>query len=263
MLIGALQICSVLDWKQNLDKIESHLKEAEELGVEILFLPECFLSMSDGDGLTRHLLKEDDDRLEILANLARKYSLFLLGGSAATESAEPNRAYNRVYNFSPQGELLGTYNKINLFKCSISDELTLDETESYLAGDSLSALEIGPWKIGFSVCFDLRFPELYREYGGYGVNLISISSAFTSRTGRDHWETLVRARAIENQSYVVAANQWGEHNSKMCSWGHSMIVDPWGKVLVNAKEGEKLVTAEIDRSFVDNVRSRMNVLITK
>ena len=124
----------------------------------------------------------------------------------------------------------------------------------------MKVLEMGPWRMGMSICFDLRFPEMYRKYTlDYKTNLLSISSAFTFPTGKAHWHTLVRARAIENQCYVVAANQWGEHNEKMKTFGHSLIIDPWGDILADAEEGEKMITAELSLNRVREIRSRMNV----
>ena len=121
-------------------------------------------------------------------------------------------------------------------------------------------IEVNQFKIGLSICFDLRFPELFRNYSSQGANVLSISSAFTVPTGKAHWHTLVRARAIENQSYVVASAQWGKHNDKMSTFGHSLVVDPWGEVLVDAEEGEKIVFAEFSLDRIKSVRERLDVL---
>ena len=170
---------------------------------------------------------------------------------------------NRSYNFSPEGKDLGFYDKMNLFSCDLSkhpSNTVIDEGRVYTAGHTPVLLDIESFKLGLSICFDLRFPELFRLYSSQGANLLSISSAFTVPTGKAHWHTLVRARAIENQSYVVASAQWGKHNERMSTFGHSLIVDPWGEVLADAGEGEKIIFADLHLEKIATVRSRLNVI---
>ncbi len=266
MKIGVIQLCSSLDYQSNLKKIRDLLQDAQKEHVEAVFLPECFYSMSDGTKPTTHLIDPSGgEHLENIRSLAKDFSLYILGGSAATLS-DSGKAFNRAYNYDPQGNLLGVYDKMNLFACNISqsfqgkEKTVLDESQYYQAGTSPLMLDIGDWKLGLSICFDLRFPEFFRNYSMQGVNLITISSAFTAVTGKVHWRPLLQARAIENQCYVVAANQWGENNSKITTWGHSMIIDPWGKIIANAENGEKLITAELEIDLVQQVRQRMDVL---
>jgi predicted amidohydrolase len=152
---------------------------------------------------------------------------------------------------------------MNLFSCDLSrhkSQTVIDESKIYTAGTNPLLLDVLGMKIGISVCFDLRFPELFRLYSSMGANVLSISSAFTVPTGLAHWHTLVRARAIENQCFVVACGQYGEHNDKIKTFGHSLIVDPWGEILVDAGVGEKIVYADLNFERLNEVRSRLDVL---
>ena len=167
-----------------------------------------------------------------------------------------------LYNFDKNGELLETYDKIHLFRIDIKsneNSLVIDEGKTYQAGSELKSFKFGEFNFGLSVCFDLRFPELYRSHFHTGCNVFLVSSAFTKTTGKAHWETLLKARAIENQSFVIACNQWGEHNARLTSYGHSMVIDPWGEIIVNAGEGEKVAYFDIDLSRVEKIRSRMKM----
>ena len=262
MKFGAIQICSVLDFKENLGKVNDFLSQAKAQGVTHVFLPEVFYSMSDGQEISPYLVEEGNEHYKNIQDLAKKYELYLLGGSAATVSAQKEKAYNRVYNFDPKGKDLGSYDKINLFSCDIKkdgSEKKIDEGDTYLKGNTPKVIDVGDFKLGLSVCFDLRFPELYQNYVRMGAQVMTISSAFTKPTGAAHWHTLVKARAIECQCFVVACGQWGEHNEKMSTYGHSLIVGPWGEVLADAGEGEKLITADIDLDQIQTVRHSVKV----
>lgn len=261
MKIGAIQLQSVLDPEQNLKTIRKFLGEARGTGTTAVFLPEVFYSMSDGTKPSPYLVEGKNSHYEAIRSLARDSGLYLLGGSAATRV--DGKVLNRAYNFDPTGEEIGLYDKINLFSCDLSkhpSNTVINEGSVYTAGTAAKLLEIGEWKLGLSICFDLRFPELFRTYSAKGANLLSVSSAFTVPTGRAHWHTLVRARAIENQCYVVASAQWGKHNDRISTFGHSLIVDPWGEILADAGEGEGIIYAELDLSRVEQVRNRLNVL---
>jgi len=256
MKIGVIQMCSALDYKINLEKVEAFLREAKEQKVEAVFLPETFYSLSDGKTATPHLIEEGNEHFENIRNLATKHSQYILGGSAATKLE--GKIVNRNYNFDPEGNLIGIYDKRHLFSCDLGSKV-VNENDLFAAGEEENLIEVGPLKIGLSICFDLRFPEVYLSYSLAGANMLSISSAFTVPTGKAHWHTLVRARAIENQCFVVAAAQWGKNNDKVETYGHSLIVDPWGEVLADAKEGEKLMVADIDLSRVEKARKAINL----
>lgn len=256
MKVGLIQLCSVLDPEANLKKIRFFLSQAKEKNIKGIFLPEVFYSMPIGMEKPSVLVKKGNTHFEKLQNLAKEFQIALLGGSVCYEG-EKGEVLNRSLNFDEAGNDLGHYDKIHLFRCNLPDK-KVNEGELFTEGKRSRLIEWGPFKIGLSICFDLRFPRLYQDYKDQGANLLSISSAFTVPTGKaGHWNTLVRARAIENQCYVLACNQWGKNNELTETWGHSMIVDPWGEVLADAGEGEKLIFAELDLEKVKLVRSRV------
>jgi len=258
--VGIIQLCSGLDPVENLKKIQGFIDEAKKIGVKHLFLPEVFYSMSGVSEPTTYLIEEGNEHYCAMSSLAKDNQIFLLGGTAATKVS--GKIINRAYNFSPDGRCLGTYDKRHLFSCDFTRDgkrKKIDEAEVYTAGSSEKIIEVGELKIGLSICFDLRFSPLYFNYAKQGVNLITISSAFTVPTGKAHWHTLVKARAIETQSFVIAADQWGYHNKKVQTYGHSIIVSPWGEILADAGEGEKLITAELDLQQAIQMREMIHV----
>ncbi len=264
MKIGIIQLTSVLDFRVNLEKIRKLLKQAKEEKIEAVFLPEVFYSMSNMIEPTPYLVEQGNEHFKNIQSLAKDFNLYLLGGSVATK--EKGKIKNRNFNFDPKGKLLETYDKIHMFACDLSKtsaKVVINEAKTYTPGTQRKILQIKNWKIGLSICFDLRFPEMYRQYYHEGANLLSISSAFTVPTGKAHWHTLLRARAIENQSYVVAAAQYGVHNERVSTYGHSLIINPWGEILADAGEGEKLICAEIDLAEVKKVRERLLVPVDK
>jgi deaminated glutathione amidase len=261
MKIGVIQLNSVLDPAQNLEKIRGFLTEAKLQGAKAVFLPEVFYSMTDGTKPTPYLIENENEHFKAIQNLALESGLYLLGGSAATNLN--GKIFNRAYNFSPSGELLSYYDKMNLFSCDLSkhpSQTVIDEGRIYSQGHEPKMIDLEGFKIGLSICFDLRFPELFRWYSFHGANVLSVSAAFTVPTGKAHWHTLLRARAIENQSYVIAPAQWGVHNEKISTYGHSLIVNPWGEVLADAGEGEKIIYAQLSLEEIHTIRARLNVL---
>lgn len=261
MKIGVIQLRSVLSPDVNLKTINEFIALAKKEGAIAVFLPEVFYSMSDGTKPTPYLIEDKNEHYEAIRNLAVNSGLYILGGSAATKVE--GKILNRSYNFDPQGNEIALYDKMNLFAVDLSkhpSQTVVDEARVYSAGKTPKMISIDGFNIGLSICFDLRFPELFRFYSYQGANVLSVSSAFTVPTGKAHWHTLLRARAIENQSYVIASAQWGEHNEKLSTFGHSLVIDPWGEVLVDAGEGEKIVFADLSLEKLDSVRARLNVL---
>jgi predicted amidohydrolase len=261
MKIGVIQLRSVLDPAVNLNTIRNFLNLAKEEKASAVFLPEAFYSMSDGTKATPYLVEGKNEHYEAIRALAVDSGLYILGGSAAT--LVNGKVMNRSYNFSPGGEELVTYDKMNLFAVDLSkhpSNTVIDEARVYTAGSESKLLSLGDFNIGLSICFDLRFPELFRSYSFRGANVLSVSSAFTVPTGKAHWHTLLRARAIENQCYVIASAQWGQHNERLSTFGHSLVIDPWGEILVDAGEGEKIVFGELSTEKIEAVRARLNVL---
>lgn len=258
MKIALIQIKSVLDPEKNLSKINSYLKQAVKKKAVAAFLPEVFYSMSDGLGATPYLVTQENDHYQVIKKLAVDNGIAILGGTAATKVG--NQVVNRSYNFSKNGTLLGIYDKINMFKCLITKNgknIDIDEKRVYTPGSRLSLIEFEQTQIGLSTCFDLRYPQIYQDYKMKGAKIITASSAFTQTTGKDHWHILVRARAIESQCFMIASNQTGKHNEKMTSYGHSLVVDPWGRVLVDLKKPEGMAVVNLDLSLIDLVRSRI------
>lgn len=266
MNIVVIQMCSVLDYKINLEKINANILMAKEelkninLNLDAVFLPEVFYSISDGTKPTPYLIEEDNEHFKNIQNIALEHKVFLIGGTCATKVGD--KILNRAYNFDPNGNLIETYDKMHLFTLDLRkhDKNTLvDETKVYSSGNQAKLLDLGNWKVGLGICFDLRFPELFRSYFKQGANILTVASAFTIPTGKAHWETLLRARAIENQSYVIAADQWGIHNERLSTYGHSMVVDPWGEIIAHLPEGEGYLLAQLDLDRLSQVRKRLNV----
>jgi predicted amidohydrolase len=262
MKIALIQICSKLDPIENLAKINKMILQAksDQPGLEAVFLPEVFYSMSDGATPTPYLVEGENEHYRKIQNIAIEHGVYLLGGTAATKV--DGKVLNRSFNFNPQGKLIAYYDKIHLFKIELKGNkksTVIDEGKNYAAGDKLKTFALNGFHFGLSICFDLRFPELFRAMYKQGVNVISVSSAFTAPTGRAHWKILLQARAIENQSYIIACNQWGKHNDKLNSYGHSMVVDPWGEVVAECSEGEHIVHAQIDLKKINLVKGRIDM----
>ena len=262
MKIAIVQISSVLDPLENLKKIDHQLqlakKEAPDL--EAVFLPEVFYSITDGTQVTPYLVEEGNEHYEAIRNIAIRHNIYLLGGTATTK--ENGRILNRSYNFSPKGELLKFYDKIHLFAVDLKEKTKntcIDESRIYSSGGELKTLDLKEFKLGLTICFDLRFPELFRKYFAMGVNVFTVSSAFTVPTGKAHWKTLLKARAIENQSYVIACGQWGKHNAKIETWGHSMVIDPWGEIIAECGQGEGYAICELSLECINHIRGRLDM----
>lgn len=258
MKIALLQMTSVLDYQENLKKIDKLLGEVSGSDVEAVFLPECFYSMSNGKEPTPYLIELGNVHYENIQKMAIKHNVALIGGTAATNVS--GKVINRAYNFSSSGEDLGFYDKNHLFSCDfVKDGVRkkIDEGDIYTPGKDSKVLNFKNTKIGLGVCFDLRYSEMSLDYRMNGAEILTFSSAFTVPTGQAHWHTLLRARAIESQCYVIASAQWGSNNEVISTYGHSLVVDPWGEVLVDAKEGEGIFIAELDFNKVSKVRSQV------
>lgn len=261
MKIAVIQMESKLAPEVNLATIRRLMKEAKDSDAKAVFLPEVFYSISNGLTPTPYLVEDGNEHWLAIQKLAKEFQMYLLGGSVAT--LVNGKILNRSYNFDPEGGELGRYDKTHLFACDLSKHPSaqvIDEGKIYTAGSKPLLIDVMGWKLGVAICFDLRFPELFRWYSSQGAQALTISSAFTVPTGKAHWHTLLRARAIENQCYVVASGQWGTHNERIKTYGHSLIIDPWGEVLADAEEGEKIITAEFDKERLKQVRERLDVL---
>ena len=253
---------------QNLAVCASLAEEAASKGAKMLVLPECFafLGLREADKFAVAEVvggAHPGPIVSYLADLARRHRLFLIGGGMPEKKpgeGQLAKVFNTAVAISPDGELIATYRKIHLFDVDIPGGATLRESDSTYGGKEAEVIETPLGNVGLTICYDLRFPELYRKLVSVGADLFVVPSAFTAHTGAAHWHVLLRARAIENQCYLVAAAQGGRHNEKRESYGHSMIVDPWGDILDEIAEGTGLAVAEVDLDKVVKTRQQMPCL---
>jgi deaminated glutathione amidase len=270
MKVAAIQMVSGTQWQANLLRAGALMRQAADEGAELVVLPEyfCLLGQQDTDKL---LIQEPPGAGPIqtfLAETARELGLWIAGGtlplSAAPDVPPGARVYNSTLVYSPQGECVARYDKIHLFRFDNGRE-RYDESRALLPGSVPTTFDLPSrdghrWRLGLSVCYDLRFPELYRTYARAGVDLLLVPSAFTHTTGQAHWELLLRARAVENLAFVLAAAQGGLHENGRRTWGHSMLVDPWGRVLAEQAEGEAVVLADLEPERLQQCRQQLPAL---
>ncbi len=263
MRIACLQLCSGDQPTANLNTVGRLLAEAAAQGVQLALLPENFAFMGGDTAAKRRFAAEEAETtvLPFLAQQARRHALYLVGGSLLLPG-EGEKLRNCSPVFGPDGDCLSSYDKIHLFDIDLPEERHR-ESDLVQPGESPVCLDLLGWRLGLSVCYDLRFPELYRQYAAAGCQLLSVPSAFTVPTGTAHWEVLLRARAIENQAFVLAPAQGGTHPGGRRTYGHSLIVDPWGEVLARgsaAAPGGELLIADLDRERLQQVRQRLPAL---
>jgi nitrilase len=272
MKLAVIQMVSGSDVNANVRQARALLQEAALAGAEMAVLPEyfCLMGHKDDDKLAIQELFGNGPLQQFLAESAREFNLWVVGGTIPLTADEPDalvrsgRVFNSSLVFSPAGVCVARYDKIHLFKFDNGTE-SYDESKVLVAGDQLVTFDLDSrdghtWRVGLSVCYDLRFAELYRAYADAGAHLLLAPSAFTYTTGQDHWEVLLRARAIENLSYVGAAAQGGLHDNHRKTWGHAMLVDPWGKMLGQLSQQAGVVTAELDFELLTGCRSRLPAL---
>jgi len=260
--IAAVQTVSTPGVERNLDAARRLVAEAAGRGAELVVLPEyfCLMGRDDTDKLAIAEAPGDGPIQRALAGLARAHRVWLVGGTLPLRVPQrPDRVLNACCVFGPDGRPAARYDKMHLF-CYDNGRERYDEGRVLQAGDAPVAFDAGGWRVGLSVCYDLRFPELYHALGRPPCDVIAVPSAFTYTTGRAHWELLLRARAVENQCYVVAPAQGGVHENGRRTWGHSMIVDPWGDVLGVLPEGEGVVVADVSRTRLAEVRTQLPAL---
>ena len=263
MKVAALQMVSGLTLDGNLRAARALMEQAALVGCEVAVLPEyfCLLGRKDTDKLALRERPGEGRIQQFLAAGARDYGLWLVGGTLPMEAADDSHVRNTTLVYSPDGECAARYDKIHLFRFDNGhekyDEARVIERGSEPVTFELTARDGETWRIGLSVCYDLRFPELYRQLE---ADVLLVPSAFTYVTGQAHWETLLRARAIENLAYVVAPAQGGQHENGRRTWGHSMVVDPWGEILAQQGEGAGVVAATLERSRLAQVRQHLPAL---
>ena len=266
-LAACIQMSSDTDVDNNLARAEGYIRRAASYGASLVITPENtallgpqFHKVDQAEAL--------DGRIgSFFSQLADELGIHLLIGSIAEQrftsegTLDNKRCYNTSILFNPQGDLIASYRKLHLFDVDVPGGLSILESDSICAGDQMVVAETDLGRIGLSICYDLRFPELYRALTDQGAEMIAVPSAFTLTTGKDHWHPLLRARAIECQSWVFAPGQWGQHDAQGMrqSYGHSLIIDPWGHVVADKGHGEGVCLAEIDLNKVRQVRTSIPV----
>jgi nitrilase len=249
MKIAALQMVSTPDAGRNLAAAARLIAQAAEAGARLVALPEyfCLMGHSDRDKLALAEADGDGPIQAALAGAARRHGLWLVGGTLPLRGRTPGRVTNSCCVWGPDGTRVARYDKMHLFAFDNGRE-AYDESRVLEPGDAPVAFEAEGLRVGLSVCYDLRFPELYRALMRPPCDLIVVPSAFTHTTGAAHWALLLRARAVENQCYVLAPAQGGQHENGRRTWGHSLVADPWGELLACQPEGEGVVAAELSRA---------------
>lgn len=257
--VAAVQMVSTPDPRENMAVAARLIARAAAEGARLVALPEyfCLLGRKDTDKVAIREVDREGPLQAFLAAQAAEHGVWLIGGTVPLASSRPSRVRNACLVYGPDGERRARYDKIHLFGFSRGDE-RFDESATIEAGRTPVVCDAEGWRIGLSICYDVRFPELYRRL--LPVDLIVVPSAFTYTTGQAHWETLLRARAIENQCYVLAPAQGGTHPNGRRTWGHTMLIDPWGEVLGVLAEGEGVVAGMLDRARLAEVRRSLPAL---
>ncbi|TDQ44350.1 carbon-nitrogen hydrolase family protein [Tepidicella xavieri] len=263
MKVAAIQMVSGTRLDDNLAQARALLEQAREAGAELAVLPEyfCFMGRHDADKLRIAEPPGAGPIQAFLSRAAADFGLWVVGGTLPLATSDPAHAANATLVFGPDGQPVARYDKIHLFRYDNGRE-RYDEAAVLAAGDTPTAFTLTDaqgqaWRVGLSVCYDLRFPELYRLLG---ADLLLVPAAFTHTTGQAHWEVLLRARAIENQAYVLASAQGGSHENGRQTWGQSMVIDPWGVVLAQRASGAGVVVADIAMSRLQQVRQQLPAL---
>jgi predicted amidohydrolase len=267
MKIAAVQLCSGVEIGENLRASEVLIRRAAAGGASLIATPEMtHLLQRDSSQLYAAIAPQDKDKgVQFYARLAAELKIHLLIGSLAVQSASepasksaPKRVVNRSFLFGPAGDILAVYDKIHLFDAQVSAAESWKESRVYDRGYKAVTAQAGKAVLGLSICYDLRFAGLYRRYAQCGAHIMTVPAAFTRPTGQAHWETLLRARAIETGSFVLAPAQGGEHADGRETYGHSLIIGPWGEVLAASEtDSPAIISAEIDLSQVSQARARI------
>ena len=261
--VATIQMVSTDNLDANLSQAAGLISEAVRQGAQFALLPEYFPIISDDETAKLGIGETPGDGpiQAFLAGQARGNGLWLMAGTFSLQSNEASRVYNSCLLFNPDGHCTHRYDKIHLFDVQVDEEEeAYNESDTIVPGNSTVVAETPLGNIGMTVCYDLRFPELYRELSRQQAEIITVPSAFTYATGRRHWELFLRARAVENLSFVIASNQGGQNTETRRTWGHSMIIDPWGDVLCSLEEGPGVACADIDLARVHDLRQSFPAL---
>jgi predicted amidohydrolase len=254
---AAVQMMATDDKAANLAEAERWIREAARQGARLVALPEVFHWRGEKRREREFAEPLDGPTAARMARVARDCAIYLLTGSILEAIPASDKVYNTSLLFAPSGELLASYRKIHLFDVDLANGVSLRESATREHGASVVAAQTEIGIMGLSVCYDLRFPELYRGLAARGADVIFVPSAFTAFTGEAHWETLLRARAVENQAYIIAPDQFGKSPKSFETHGHSMIVDAWGQVIAELAGGAGVISAEIDFDYLAKVRAEL------
>jgi predicted amidohydrolase len=260
--VAAVQLTATDDKAANIARARDLVARAAQGGARLVVLPEKWTGFGSPEILRACAeTLEDGDAVAAMRGWAREHGVHLVGGSI-TELGDAGRMTNTTVVLDPHGEISAVYRKIHLFDVEVGGQV-YRESDLEDGGGEIVTVDVDGWGVGLSICYDLRFPELFRILALRGTQIVVVPAAFTATTGRDHWELLLRARAVENQCFVVAADDWGEHPGGKWTYGHSMVVDPWGTVLGRVREGDGVVIARCDPARLQEVRSALPALANR
>jgi predicted amidohydrolase len=262
MRVAVVQLSSQSDVNENLARVHALVTAAAKDGAELVALPENFAFMGEEEEKRKIAEKIGGDGpiSSALARAAREAKTFVVAGGMPEASADAARPFNTSVLVAPDGSVAATYRKVHLFDVDLADGTKLLESRATSAGSEPVVADVGSVKLGMTICYDVRFPELYRKLVDRGVRVVTVPAAFTLTTGKDHWHVLLRARAIENQVFVLAPAQHGTHARGRRTYGKSLVVDPWGDVLAQCGEGEGYAIARLDFGAQDRVRASLPCL---
>lgn len=257
--VASVQMVAGTDVEANLATAERLVRQAAAQGAKLVVLPEYFVLMGQHDQDKVHIAElAGQGRMQAFcADLARECNVWLAAGTLPLQSSHPGKVRNSLLVFNDRGEQVSRYDKIHLFGFQKGEE-SYNESSSIEAGDAVTVLDTPLGRIGLAICYDIRFPELFRQMGN--IDILIVPAAFTRTTGQKHWEVLLRARAIENQCFVIASGQGGLHQNGRETFGHSMVIDPWGDVLALWEEGEGMAIAMLNPARLEEVRSNLPAL---
>ncbi len=262
MVVAAIQMSSTPDKQENFVAAEHLIREAVESGAELVALPELWSCHGLDSVYHENAETIPGPTTEFLGNLARELRIYILGGSILEGVPDTTKLHNTSTFFGPDGELSAVYRKIHLFDVKAPDRAYL-ESKTIEPGERIVTSKAGVATLGLSVCYDVRFPELYRLLALRGAEILTVPAAFTLQTGKDHWELLLRARAVENQAFVIAPAQWGQKADGRWTYGRSMIVDPWGTVLATCPDRDGHALATLDLNYLDRFREEFPALMNR
>lgn len=258
MKIGLCQMNTQDNKEKNLENAEAYINKLADQGADLVVLPEMFNFLGPDEEKVKNAETIPGNTIDRMKQKAKEKKIFLHCGSILEKKSD--KIYNTSVVFDRRGEQIAIYRKIHLFDVEIPGGIVYKESSIVTPGNEIVTFECEGIIVGLSICYDLRFPELYRRLSDEGASLILVPAAFTLMTGKDHWEPLVRARAIENLCYIAACAQWGFHPVNNQCYGHSMVVNPWGTIIAQARDGETTLLAEIDFEYMKSVREKLPAL---